>query len=516
MTASNHSEPIVSIVLVTQNQWQSTFKTLMAVTQAADDIPHEVIIVDNASVDETRLALPHLEGVRYTFNDRPVRQAEAKNQGAKMARGRQILFLHPDTEPQAGFLSCLSQVLDADDTIGVVGSRLVSPAGLIEQAGMVNAYGSPQPMSFLPLGADKPAMTTPEENIAVNAISSAAMLVRTGFFLDLDGFDDDFDGGDEDIDFCLRTRERGMRVANIGESLVNHHRHLDFELMSPSAASQSLLHMRWYDKMQHWEADYRADAPAFAEVDRAPFSVVVVGHNPLMTIVPCLENLRYGLGPDDEIILVDQASNPANRRAMEKFVEENPDRSRLVPLETFDTFTASAAKGLAVVKHAHVVVMAANLRAPEGFLDRVAEGLEDNDDSVLLTPRMSPEPPTRGLEVMWPPNPDVRAQNEMLGLIAYGDTLETDMPGSSCFAASKALVSRLIDSHSDVFDALAMPQLAARVQSAEHELMLVEGAALQRFDACGMDDESVRSGYITNQATRVQPPRAPNHPWHRC
>src|SRR5215475_5115622 len=119
--------PVVSIVIPVFNKWEYTFKCLMAVANNTRDVAHEVIVVDNASSDDTAQALPLLEGLRFQRNETNFGFAKACNQGAAMARGKYLMFLNNDTEARAGWLSAMTKILDAEPDVAMVGSKLLFP-----------------------------------------------------------------------------------------------------------------------------------------------------------------------------------------------------------------------------------------------------------------------------------------------------------------------------------------------------------------------------------------------------
>jgi len=99
--------PLVSIIVPVFNKLEYTNNCLRAIAAHTRDVPHEVIVVDNASSDDTQRALSRREGIRYRRNGENLGFAKASNQGAAMATGRFLLFLNNDTEPHPGWAAAM-------------------------------------------------------------------------------------------------------------------------------------------------------------------------------------------------------------------------------------------------------------------------------------------------------------------------------------------------------------------------------------------------------------------------
>ena len=93
--------PAVSILLVLYNQASLTLACLRSIA-AVGDIPLEVIIVDNASADQTGALLDRLDGPRIIRNAENRHFLHATNQAAAEARGDAILLLNNDAVLRSG------------------------------------------------------------------------------------------------------------------------------------------------------------------------------------------------------------------------------------------------------------------------------------------------------------------------------------------------------------------------------------------------------------------------------
>ena len=109
MNAPRPAAPTVSVIIPVFNKWEYTRQCLQRLAENTTDVDHEVIVVDNGSSDGTAegmAAWPDVN-VRYQRNAENLGFARAVNQGARLGRGRYLMFLNNDTEPQRGWLSAM-------------------------------------------------------------------------------------------------------------------------------------------------------------------------------------------------------------------------------------------------------------------------------------------------------------------------------------------------------------------------------------------------------------------------
>jgi GT2 family glycosyltransferase len=217
---------VASIVIPLWNNVAYTHACLVRLAAVSPAGTFEVVLVDNGSTDGTAELLAALSGdVRIVRNERNLGFSRACNQGAEVATGRHLVFLNNDTEPHPGWLEPLVEVLDSEPDVGVVGSKLLFPNGLVQHAGVwMVGDGSGQYLHgyhrlYLAV-PDDPAV---EQRCDVQVVTGAALAIRTDLFRELGGFDEGYWNGNEDVDLCLKVREAGLRVVYEPRSCLTHH-----------------------------------------------------------------------------------------------------------------------------------------------------------------------------------------------------------------------------------------------------------------------------------------------------
>ena len=181
---------------------------------------YEVIVVDDTADAETKALLSVVSGATVIENETNLGYLRSANRGAEHARGRYIVQLNNDTEPQPGWLTALVERAESAPDIGVVVCKLLYPDGTLQEAGgIVWRDGSGWNVGR---GGDS---RLPEFNYvrAVDYGSAAAMLVRSELWSALGGFDERFAPGYyEDTDLCFAAREHGWRVMYEPRATVIH------------------------------------------------------------------------------------------------------------------------------------------------------------------------------------------------------------------------------------------------------------------------------------------------------
>jgi glycosyltransferase involved in cell wall biosynthesis len=137
------SAPRVSIIIPMHNALTSTLHTLRALNHnLPNDIPVEIIIVDDASKGDYQEHISSIPGVTYLRNLNALGLYESGLQAARTARGKYISILTPGVIIQKGWLENALHVIENDTSVDVVGSKILYWNGILKEAGGVNLSSS--------------------------------------------------------------------------------------------------------------------------------------------------------------------------------------------------------------------------------------------------------------------------------------------------------------------------------------------------------------------------------------
>jgi GT2 family glycosyltransferase len=215
------ASPRASIIVPVYNQLHYTLACLRALADCGDATAFEVIVVDDASTDDTARLLPTIPGLRYHRNPGNLGFIGACNAGAALANGEFLVFLNNDTTVTPGWLDALLQTFVQHPDTGLAGSKLVYPDGRLQEAGgIVFADGSGWNYGRFEDPAD-PRFNFVRE---VDYCSGASVALRRELFLELGGFDSHYAPAYyEDTDLAMRIRSIGRKVRYQPASVVVHH-----------------------------------------------------------------------------------------------------------------------------------------------------------------------------------------------------------------------------------------------------------------------------------------------------
>lgn len=214
------ASPLVSIVIPVHNHLQATIACLRSVYLNTNLSRVEVIVSDDASSDDTPSVLSGVDGLTVRRLDRNLGFLGAITAGIGVARGTYLHLLNNDTMVQPGWLDALLEAAESDPRIGAVGSKLIFPNGLLQEAGSI-VWSDATGWNF-GYGLD-PAAPAFNVRRAADYCSAASLLVRRAAFDAVGGFDRRYTPAYyEDTDLCFSLRAAGHPVVYEPASVVVH------------------------------------------------------------------------------------------------------------------------------------------------------------------------------------------------------------------------------------------------------------------------------------------------------
>jgi GT2 family glycosyltransferase len=211
----------VSVIIVNWNGERFLERCLYAL-RVQTVMPHEIILLDNASTDGSLIIVRQFPEVRLISLDQNTGFARGNNLAIKAAstESEWIALLNPDAFAAPGWLEELLASAKRNPTFDTFGSLLVNAADPMLLDGAGDAYLVSGRVRRI--GHGMPVSGTALRESEVFSPCAAAALYRRSALLALGGFDEDYFCYVEDVDLGFRLRLAGYRCLNVPQSVVHH------------------------------------------------------------------------------------------------------------------------------------------------------------------------------------------------------------------------------------------------------------------------------------------------------
>lgn len=231
-----HDKPEVSVIIVTWNSADEISHCIDSIVRNSEGIRTEIIVVDNASSDDTveilrSLAAKHSQ-LKLIINKTNTGFTKGCNSGIEASSGDSVLLLNPDTVVTQGALKKLFDRLFSEDKLGGVAPQLLNKDNTVQ----ISCRTFPEyPDMFYELSLLSSIL--PESKIFsrwkmnyfdhrserfVDQPMAAALMVKRKV-LDLIGnFDERFFMFFNDVDLCKKIHDNGYKILFYPEAKIYH------------------------------------------------------------------------------------------------------------------------------------------------------------------------------------------------------------------------------------------------------------------------------------------------------
>ena len=227
--------PLVSVLIVNFNVKELLLQCLEAL-YTNTDVPIEVVVVDNASVDGSSDAVAeHFPDVKLVRSAKNHGFGRANNVGLELCNGRFVLLLNPDVTVDPGCVGRLADFLLTRQDAAAVGPQLRFPNGDVDPDGR-RAFPVPSNLFYRTVGLSRlfprhPVFGRhnmghlPDTDVHEMDAGTAACLMFRKTAIDRVGFFDPryFMFG-EDLDLCYRLKLGGWKIFYTPAATAVHHK----------------------------------------------------------------------------------------------------------------------------------------------------------------------------------------------------------------------------------------------------------------------------------------------------
>lgn len=223
--------PPVTVVVPARNAAATLGAQLDALARQAYDGWWEVVLVDNASDDETtavaRRFADRFPELRIVSAETPGINC-ARNAGGRVARGDLLVFCDADDIVADGWLAAMVGALTAADAVG----------------GAIDHWTLNSPGVRFRVGAGSDGLLSDGDFLPYPHGASCG--VHASVFHALGGFDDRFTSGDTEAEFFWRAQLAGHSLTFVPEAVVHYRHRPDLGGLARQRYRRGLGHVRRY------------------------------------------------------------------------------------------------------------------------------------------------------------------------------------------------------------------------------------------------------------------------------
>lgn len=257
----------ITIVTVTYNSSNTILNFLKSLEKSKKiELIREVIIIENNSPEKLQ-TIKNIEGFRITsklkintiLSKKNNGFAKSCNYGAKIARSNYILFINPDTEVYTNSIPTLVEHtlknnadISGGKSINYKGVRHLTVVrkpnliiGLFEFSNLGKIFNTQIGHNHF-YYLDSSSVLKDKQDVVVDAIGGAYLLVRKKSFNDLSGFDEKFFMYLEDVDLSVRAKEMNFKIMYCPHSIIKH-------IGGASSTNQyRIRHSAWFSSRKYY------------------------------------------------------------------------------------------------------------------------------------------------------------------------------------------------------------------------------------------------------------------------
>ncbi len=224
----------LSIIIVSWNVADLLALCLKSIFERPNDkLRIEVIVVDSASTDNSvAMVQKRFPKVKLLPQSENLGFVRCNNLAFKIAQGRHILMLNPDTEIVGNALSHMVDYLDVKSDVGIIGPRTLNSDGSAQSTRrrfptlMVAFFESTWLQPFAPksLLDHYYVAESPDDGVFdVDWVQGSALMARHEVYEQIGGLDEGYVMFSEELDWCKRAKNAGWRVVYFGSMQIIHH-----------------------------------------------------------------------------------------------------------------------------------------------------------------------------------------------------------------------------------------------------------------------------------------------------
>lgn len=223
-----------SIIVVNYQTYQLTKDTINSIIDKFHSFSYEIIVVDNASKDDSldKLQKDFKDKVKFIASKENNGFAAGNNLAIEKAKGRYVLLLNSDTVVLDDSLDKIYKYMEENVDVGATGCQVILESGELDKA-CRRSFPNPQNAFYrlfhIPTKNKMDNYNLDELDddgiYEIDCLTGAFMFIRKTALKDIGGgLDETFFMYGEDIDLCYRIKKAGWKIVYFGKSKIIHYK----------------------------------------------------------------------------------------------------------------------------------------------------------------------------------------------------------------------------------------------------------------------------------------------------
>ena len=221
----------LSVVIVNYQTFELTRNTVNSILKYDYPFSYEILVVDNASGDDSLSKLQDYFGDKVEFIASPSNSgfAAGNNLALSVAKGEYVLLLNSDTIVWENALEDIYNYMESHSDVGASGCRVLLENGDLDKAckrTFPNVKNSFFRLFHIPNKSKDDNYNLdnlPDDEVyEIDCLTGAFMFIRKDALDEIGFLDETFFMYGEDIDLCFRIKEAGWKIVYYGKSKITH------------------------------------------------------------------------------------------------------------------------------------------------------------------------------------------------------------------------------------------------------------------------------------------------------
>lgn len=222
----------ISIIIVNYGTFNLTKNTINSILKYNYSFDYEIIVVDNASPDDSlnKLRSYFKNKVKFISLLKNNGFASGNNKGLELAKGKYTLLLNSDTIVKENTLENIYDFMEKNKDVGALGCKVLLEDERLDKA---CKRSFPNPRNSFHRLFHIPSKDNSKDNYnldyldddeihEIDCLTGAFMFVRSKTLKEVGFLDEKFFMYGEDIDLCYRIKKANWKIIYYGKSEITH------------------------------------------------------------------------------------------------------------------------------------------------------------------------------------------------------------------------------------------------------------------------------------------------------